>query len=680
MTKLIGLIDMDQDKGTNLYGIPFFYPNLALMKISAYYKKKGYKVEWYKPIKRYYYNYHKIFVSKVFTKESTWTPYLTKNMIIGGSGYDLHIKLPDKIEHIYPDYDLYGIDYAMGFLCYDDKTEVLTKDDWKLFKNLSYNDELLTLHPETHYIEYQKPKEIIINEYDGELIKFVNKYVDLCVTPNHRLYIKNRKSKKENEKFDFQRAEDVENLYQFRFKKDGKWKGIEKEFFHLPNIENYNNNCNLIDKIKMDDWLNFLGIFIAEGNTQYKKKTRSYIIKISQSKKSKYYHEIEDFIKKLNLNYYISPYGDFFISNKQLYSFLKPLGKSYEKYIPKEFLQLSPRQLKILWNAIYLGDGTHYSNSNTEGISTSSKKLAGNLQELLLKIGYSGDIRLLRKKGTMTYFKRENREIIARHNHYGIFRNTYYTNPTHFRKLSGTTKRIKYKDKIYCAEVSNHLLFVRRNGKAVWCGNTRGCIRNCDFCIVPEKEGYIHKNADLEEFWDGQEKVRFLDNNFLAYKNHKEELKKFIKTDKRFDFNQGLDIRLVNNKNAPLLKEMRLWKGKRYVFAFDDIKLKSIIERKLKILNDNGIKNSELTFFVLVGFNSTMEEDLVRIYFLRDKGIRVYVMPYDKTVQYQKDLMHWGNYKPFYFKMDFETFLKREKRKEINKKETMLNRYLKGGN
>ena len=118
---------------------------------------------------------------------------------------------------------------------------------------------------------------------------------------------------------------------------------------------------------------------------------------------------------------------------------------------------------------------------------------------------------------------------------------------------------------------------------------TRGCIRNCSFCIVPKKEGYIRKNADVEEFCKAQEKVRLLDNNILAYKDHITELKKLRDSGKRIDFNQGLDIRLITSENAKLLHEIKRWKGLRLRFAFDDPSLEKIIKYKLEILNDVGI-------------------------------------------------------------------------------------------
>lgn len=177
---------------------------------------------------------------------------------------------------------------------------------------------------------------------------------------------------------------------------------------------------------------------------------------------------------------------------------------------------------------------------------------------------------------------------------------------------------------------------------------TKGCIRNCKFCIVPEMEGRIHKFAELEEFCKDQEKVRLLDNNILAYKDHITELKKLRDSKKRIDFNQGLDIRLITSENAKLLHEIKRWKGLRLRFAFDDPSLEKIIKYKLEILNDVGISNGTIQFYVLIGFNTTHQENLMRVLFLKEKGIDVFAMPYNKMDPYQKNFARWVN--RYYYK------------------------------
>lgn len=112
--KTIGLYDFDQH--VNRFTKQVSYPNLALMKLSHYYKSSGYKVEWIQEGKEY----DRIFGSKVFTYSSddiTVENVTAKQWTYGGSGHSLEIKLPEEIEHTCPDYDLYpGIDRSYGFV------------------------------------------------------------------------------------------------------------------------------------------------------------------------------------------------------------------------------------------------------------------------------------------------------------------------------------------------------------------------------------------------------------------------------------------------------------------------------------------------------------------------------------------------------------------------------------
>jgi hypothetical protein len=188
---------------------------------------------------------------------------------------------------------------------------------------------------------------------------------------------------------------------------------------------------------------------------------------------------------------------------------------------------------------------------------------------------------------------------------------------------------------------------------------TRGCIRKCPFCVVPKMEGSVHKVAELEEFCRDQEKIMLLDNNILAYKNHIVELKKLKELGKKIEFTQGFDIRLITAENARLIVEIPRWKGYRLKFAFDDPNLKKIIGTKLKILNFAGISNGTIEFYVLVGFNTSHEEDLMRINYLKEKGIAVFAMPYNKADPYQMHFSRWIN-RYFYKYETFEEYLSKK--------------------
>ena len=158
---------------------------------------------------------------------------------------------------------------------------------------------------------------------------------------------------------------------------------------------------------------------------------------------------------------------------------------------------------------------------------------------------------------------------------------------------------------------------------------TRGWPRGCKFCIVAGKEGRrSYKVADLSEFWRGQKRIELLDPNILACREHIELLEQLADSKAWVNFNQGLDIRFTNEQNIALLNQIKV---KEIHFAWDNPKddLRPYFERykqyaKHKPHGEYG------TVYCLTNFGSTMEENLYRIYTLRDLGYAPYVMIYDK--------------------------------------------------
>lgn len=158
---------------------------------------------------------------------------------------------------------------------------------------------------------------------------------------------------------------------------------------------------------------------------------------------------------------------------------------------------------------------------------------------------------------------------------------------------------------------------------------TRGCPRGCGFCIVAEKEGRkSYKVSDLDEFWRGQKQIVLLDPNILACQEHKDLLGQLANSKAYVDFNQGLDIRLITAENIELLNEIKV---KEIHFAWDNPKddLKPYFEL-YKALARHKPHGSYGMVYCLTNFGSTMEENLYRIYTLRDLGFDPYVMIYDK--------------------------------------------------
>lgn len=173
---------------------------------------------------------------------------------------------------------------------------------------------------------------------------------------------------------------------------------------------------------------------------------------------------------------------------------------------------------------------------------------------------------------------------------------------------------------------------------------SRGCPRGCDFCIVEKKEGRCSvKVADLSEFWNGQKKIVLCDPNILACKDWKDLLQQCIDSGAEIDFNQGLDIRLMTEEKARMISQIRT---KELHFAWDRYEDKDKILPKLELFASICKKNSHSSIvYTIVNFSTTLEQDLDRIYTLRDMGYWPYVMIYDKEhcASVYKKLSRWCN-------------------------------------
>lgn len=173
---------------------------------------------------------------------------------------------------------------------------------------------------------------------------------------------------------------------------------------------------------------------------------------------------------------------------------------------------------------------------------------------------------------------------------------------------------------------------------------TRGCPRGCSFCIVEKKEGRCsRKVADLAEFWSGQKNIVLCDPNILAAKEWKDLLQQLIDSKAWVDFNQGLDIRLMTGEKAYYLGKI---KTKEIHFAWDRYNDRSKILPKLKLYAKlTKLKSHNTIVYTLVNYDTTFEQDLERIYTLRDMGYWPYIMIYNKADAAHRyvDLQRWVN-------------------------------------
>lgn len=188
---------------------------------------------------------------------------------------------------------------------------------------------------------------------------------------------------------------------------------------------------------------------------------------------------------------------------------------------------------------------------------------------------------------------------------------------------------------------------------------TRGCPRVCRFCVVGEKEGYqSRKVSDLENFWKGQKNIVLLDPNLTACKDWKDLMCQLIDSKASVDFSQGIYIRVMTDEKAECLRKV---KTKAVHFAWDQYEDKEIIIPKLKMFKEiSGWNRAKMSVYVLVGFNTTFEQDLERVYTLIDLGYSPYVMIYDKYKRKKKDhlvrLQRWVNARLCFTTCKFEDY------------------------
>lgn len=186
---------------------------------------------------------------------------------------------------------------------------------------------------------------------------------------------------------------------------------------------------------------------------------------------------------------------------------------------------------------------------------------------------------------------------------------------------------------------------------------SRGCFRNCPFCVVNQKEGNIHPVQPKNLNPNGKY-IKVMDNNFFANPKWREAVQQLQEWKQPVDL-QGFDIRLLNKEQAEALTTLRHYKS--FKFAWDNPK--ENIDDKIELLLQY-IKPYKLMCYVLIGYWSTPEEDLYRVMHLWNKyKIHAFVMPYNKFDRYQKDFARWCNNKIIFKSCTWEEYVQQKNNK-----------------
>ena len=348
---------------------------------------------------------------------------------------------------------------GIGIGCYDEKTEVMTNSGWKFFKDLNKDiDKILTVNKETKKLEYQNYTDYFEKYYEGEMHHYKqNKFknLDLLITPNHNMLV----SKDYNSE-----------VWMLKQSKDIKSK------VSLPRItsgyDQYNDNfINFNGKnYDLTIFCELIGFFIGDGTLyldSLEAKKRAYELSFILKRQNKILY-LEKLLKDLSIDY-----KKYFIKtrktycfrfyNKEMYLFFRKFYNSdNKKIIMRDFFnKLSLEQNKGLLQGLLNSDG-HVKN-NCATFYTSSEELKNNVEEVILKIGYSFRTSFRQRN---IFFKKENKNIIS--NSYEI----YIQKENFIHNLNVKKETIFYKGKIYCVTVPNHTMFVKRNNCVSISGNS----------------------------------------------------------------------------------------------------------------------------------------------------------------------------------------------------------------
>ena len=454
-----------------------------------------------------------------------------------------------------------------GESCFDTKTEVLTNNGWKNYLTISEDDMVLSMNPETKYADYYKIKEIHEYDYNGDLNYYDGLKLNFAITDNHKLLyqttkkglrleslknLTNHNNKQEKsivtgiqefcrncgKKLDlktkrqkhfcshkcnhsFYKKTFDANLQKVYIPNFFKFKGKNKKF-----IEFKTDVCNAKNhKIKMEDWLQFLGWWLAEGsisNTKrYKKNGEIYYsntINVSQTKKYNL-KEISDVLIRMG---FTGKYNHlsfaFHFNSKAIVEHLKKecykgdlirvktVYNCYNKKIPNYVYDLSPRLLNIFLDAFNKGDG----DAKRQKYYTTSIQLANGLQELIYKAGNSAIIKKLKSKT--------------------IFGVAYELNERKYKQKGSFCRfnkiqRKHYTGKIWCLEVEpHHNFFIRRNNRCHFTGNSAGYKLNVLAETIEGAEGFWDIARLKENSYKPSRRVKYFEINKENFPNFRQNI------------------------------------------------------------------------------------------------------------------------------------------------------------
>jgi hypothetical protein len=345
--------------------------------------------------------------------------------------------------------------------CLTPEHDVLTLDGWKPITSVTTDDAVATL--QDGKVIYAHPSRTYIYNYQGPMYEIMSQQVNLKVTPNHRMWVATCHTRKRVWKYGFHEARDIKGK-RVKYQKDGIWNTEDYQFI-LPAHGEHEDK--LVD---MDAWLTFFGIWIAEGWCNRAKLGMAV-------NKERVKNALSDAMMLLEFKYNYYPGTEKLEStDQQLKNYMTTLSVgANNKYLPEWVWNLSANQCQTLLHGLLLGDG-HTSGACSEVYSTSSFRLANDVQRLALHCGWSANIRLHTAAGTP--YTIDNHSGFTTTDLWNVriikSKNRPEVNHGHCHEQFGQIERmVDYDGTVHCLEVPGGVFYVRRHGIPVWTGNSR---------------------------------------------------------------------------------------------------------------------------------------------------------------------------------------------------------------
>jgi hypothetical protein len=371
-----------------------------------------------------------------------------------------------------------------GF-CFAPDMEILTRAGWKRVGEASYDDEFATRNPETHVFEWQRPVAVTSREFEGELVHFKAKSLDILVTPEHRMLVQCDRpdvdprertvtagelarldahwrvpiasdgwagERIESRRFGGDRVEQIKSLRQ-----DGRsYMQIAREVDCAVGTvadvvtERYDYTRDRVE-LSGEDYCAFMGMYLSEGSIN-----KGRVVVISQSSTSKHFNKFKTALSRM-FRSATHVDGDFSIYSLSLATYLKQFGHSHEKFVPEDVMNATTEQIETFLEYLFDGDA-HRNPRGATYYYTTSKRLADQVQELVQKIGKAASVRPCELRSSIL---RDGRVIRS-------LRQQYRVSILRRRYMHPVAARVPYHGPVHCLSVPNQTVYVRRNGYAAW--------------------------------------------------------------------------------------------------------------------------------------------------------------------------------------------------------------------